>query len=100
MGVERLVLVAPWMDPLRTKDPAFFDGPIDRRLAARNEVHIVVSDNDSSEVAASVQQIRTALPASTVYLFPGYGHFCLANMGTETFPELRDIALHGRKIPA
>jgi predicted alpha/beta hydrolase family esterase len=93
--IKRLVLVAPWLDPEHRKDRAFFDFQIRPSLASDTDLHIVASDNDMTSIMTSVATIREKLPDAKYHLFPGYGHFCLSDMKTIKFPELRDIALHG-----
>lgn len=91
--VRRLVLVAPWLDPFGHKCPDFFKFNLDPVLSARTEMHLVYSDNDSEEINESVRRIQAVYPDIKQHFFPGYGHFCYANMNTAEFPELRAIVL-------
>ena len=92
--VARLVLVAPWMDPNRNHcDPGFFDFQIDSKLTDRTDLHLLYSDNDSDEVARSVELVLGALPKTHGHLLPGCGHFCHSDLGGPEFPMLRDILL-------
>ncbi len=91
--IGKLILVAPWIDPTRRKDPQFFDFTMDPGLTERADVHVLASDNDMDEITQSVTRICAELPRAQRHDFPGYGHFCFADMGTQHFPELRDIAL-------
>ncbi len=94
--IRRLVLVAPWLDPQGRKCPEFFRFELDPALSARTEMHLVFSDNDGADIAESVRRIQAVYPGIKKHLFPGYGHFCFANLRTAAFPELREIALNGR----
>ncbi len=93
--VRRLVLVAPWLDPFGRKCPDFFRFDLDPALSARAEMHLVFSDNDGADINESVRRILAAYPSVKQHLFPGYGHFCYANLRTAEFPELRGIVLRG-----
>lgn len=55
--------------------------------------HMLHADNDSADIIRSVAMIHTALPAIHTHDFPGYGHFCYGDLGTDVFPELRAVAL-------
>lgn len=98
VSIERVVLVAPWLDPAKRKDPSFFDFEIDRGLSARAAVELVASDDDEADINASVREISAALPRARLTVFRGYGHFCFSDMGTIEFPELRDLVLNGLTI--
>ncbi len=95
--VKRTVLVAPWLDPTKRKDPAFFDFTLDPDLTTRTELHLLHSDDDDESIHKSVAQIRESLPDLHYHEYSGYGHFCIGDMGTDAFPELRDIALYGKR---
>jgi hypothetical protein len=90
---KRVVLVAPWLDPSREKDPEFFQFTINSNLTSRTELHVVVSDNDTSDINSSVKAIQSALPGAHTHFFPNLGHFCFSDMATEKFLELREIVL-------
>lgn len=90
---RRVVLVAPWLDPNREKDPEFFQFTIDSSLTTRTELHVVVSDNDASDINLSVKTIQSQLPQARLHIFQKLGHFCFSDMNTEKFHELREIAL-------
>lgn len=91
--VKRLVLVAPWLDPFREKCPEFFEFELDRKISDRCEVHLFASDNDDGDINQSVDRIRATFPSIKYRIFPGYGHFCLSDMGSDRFPELAAVLL-------
>ena len=90
--INKLVLVAPWIDPNRNKKTTFFDFDIDSSLGERiDEIHLLISDKDSDGVNKTVQIIKKEIIKVNVHEFPGYGHFTFGNMKTEKFPELLNI---------
>lgn len=94
ISVKRIVLVAPWLDANHEKDPEFFNFQIDGDLASRTDLHMFYTDNDSESVTKSVAIIHQEIPNIQSREFKNYGHFCLSDMGTEEFPELRYIILN------
>ncbi len=87
--VGKVVLVAPWLDPKRTKTTDFFDFVIDPALASRTSgLTIFNSDNDGQDVQNSVSLLRAAIHKIQYREFHNYGHFCLNDMRTSEFPEL------------
>ena len=90
--VERVVLVAPWMDPGKSHCvPGFFEFTIDPELGSRCDLHVVYSNNDSEDVNCSVGKILKSIPNCTTHLMPGLGHFCTSDLGSGKFIELRKI---------
>lgn len=90
--VGKLVLVAPWLDPERAKTTDFFEFEVDPQLIERvNELHLLVSADDDSDIHQSVEIIIKALPALRLHKFTGLGHFTYGQMKTDKFPELLDI---------
>lgn len=89
--VDKVVLVAPWLDTKRQEATSFFDFDIDPAIVERaNEFIIFYSDNDGRRIQDSIALLREKLPNATFRLFHGYGHFTVEAMGTVEFPELRD----------
>ena len=91
--IKRTVLVAPWLDPNERKDPDFFDFTLDPELTKRTDLHIFASDNDAEDIAESVTIIKDICSDAHYRLFNGYGHFCLADLRSERFPELLETLL-------
>lgn len=92
--VDKLVLVAPWLDPARRKTDRFFDFIIDPGIQDRaGEVHIFVSQDDSAEILDSVEKISQQLPQARVHQFADKGHFTYEEMRTGRFPELLEVVL-------
>jgi predicted alpha/beta hydrolase family esterase len=89
--VGKVVLVAPWFDPNKTKgeDNDFFDFEIDRTLLDRTAgITIFNSTNDEEAVHTTVKQIQSAISGIKYTEFKDMGHFCLDDFGGEAFPEL------------
>lgn len=89
--VNRVVLVAPWIDPFREDTTDFFEFTMDPTLAERvGELWIFDSDNDSRGVHTSIEAIRSCIDGIKYREFHDYGHFCRKDLGTDAFPELLD----------
>ncbi|MCF7843844.1 alpha/beta hydrolase [Candidatus Gracilibacteria bacterium] len=92
--VGKVVLVAPWFDPVKEIQNNFFDFEIDRDILQRVEVmSIFVSSDDEKTVLDSVEIITKQLPQVEVKRFEGKGHFTFGDMKTEKFPELLEYIL-------
>lgn len=90
LKVDKVVLVAPWLDPDREFTKNFFDDfEIDPDFSARTKgVTIFASDDDQASVQKTVQIVREKVPAIQYKEFHAYGHFCYEDMKTQEFPEL------------
>ena len=86
--VGKVVLVAPSLG-VDWDDKGFFDFELDPNLVSRtSELVIFISDNDRPAIIETASKLRAVLNGATYREFAGYGHFTLAFMGTEKFPEL------------
>lgn len=90
LKVDKVVLVAPWLDPDQEATKNFFDDfEIDPNFPKRTKgVIIFNSGNDQDSVQKSVQIVREKVPDLTYQEFHNYGHFTLEDMKTQEFPEL------------
>ncbi len=90
--VNKVVLVAPWIDPERKYTKNFFDDfTFDPQLVNRTKgITIFNSDNDEDSVHHSVSIIRKHTHGISYKTFHGYGHFTFNDMHTTKFPELLD----------
>lgn len=95
LKVNKVVLVAPWLDPDREHTKNFFDDfEIDLNFPTRtNGVTIFSSDNDQKSVLKTVEIIRAKVKDIKYKEFPGYGHFCREDLHTDKFPELLEEVL-------
>ena len=90
--VNKVVLVAPWLNLDHEYDTDFFDFEIDPKLTDRiNQCIIFNSDDDGAAMHESVQYLKAKLPGVVVQDFHNYGHFTLGSMKTDAFPELLEI---------
>jgi predicted alpha/beta hydrolase family esterase len=89
VAVERLALVAPWLDPDRSDTTDFFDFTIDRKLPDRVEAfHIFHSADDMASITTSVAVLLEAFPNAAQHAYSDMGHFCIEDLGTVEFPDL------------
>ncbi len=92
ISIAKLILVAPWLDPEKEKDPQFFEFEIDKDLASRvQQIHLLYSVNDMGSVLKSVETIKSNISGLTVKEFKFHGHFTYGEMRTTRFPELLSI---------
>jgi predicted alpha/beta hydrolase family esterase len=92
--VDKLVLVAPWVNVNHEYDTTFFDFEVDSTIAERTkEMVIFASDDDAADVQTSVNYLRDKFPNATFRLFHEYGHFTQRSLPTNTFPELLEAIL-------
>lgn len=89
VNAEKVVLVAPWLDPDRVDTIDFFEFEIDGNLADRvGELHLFGSQDDMESVRKSVDILLEAVPGMIVHDYPQMGHFCFADLKTDEFPDL------------
>lgn len=88
--VDKVILVAPWLNPEREQGGDFFDDfEIDRDLVSRTKgITIFNSDDDIDSVHKTVALLHDRVPGIQERQFHSYGHFCLEDMKTTQFPEL------------
>ena len=92
--VNKMILVAPWLNPDHEYDIDLFDFDIDQDLMKRvHELTVFISDDDGQAMHDSVAILHNKLPAITIKTFREHGHFTLKSMGTDAFPELLEVAL-------
>ncbi len=94
--VDKVVLVAPWLDPDNEHTKNFFDDfEIDPKLVERTKgLTILNSDNDQGSVQKTVEILRKKVKRIDYKEFHNYGHFCYGDMKTHEFPELLQIILN------
>lgn len=95
VSANKLILVAPWLDPSRRKTKDFFDFEVDQSLQDRtDEIHVLHSSDDENEgIKETVSKILKILPKAQLHKFEGMGHFTFGEMGKTEFPELLEIVL-------
>jgi predicted alpha/beta hydrolase family esterase len=91
---NKVVLVAPWLDPRHKIDPKLFDFSIDPEIVSRtNELNIIYSTDDFSDVLQSVDILKSKLEDAKFIEFKDKGHFVLNSLHTEKFPELLETII-------
>lgn len=101
VNVEKLVLVAPWLNPDTARAPwldiervnqsfvEFFNFGIDDFLPSRvGEFHIFHSSDDQETIRATVEVLLKHFPDVIQHSYNDMGHFTLEDMGTVQFPDL------------
>ncbi|MDA1079192.1 MAG: alpha/beta hydrolase [bacterium] len=93
LQVGRVILVAPWLDPDRTKTVNFFDDfEIDSELVKRtNGITVWYSDNDEESVLKTAELIKKKTSGIQYKEFHNYGHFCIGDLKSNEFPELLEL---------
>jgi len=93
--VDKVILVAPSIDPDKKSETGFCDFDIDRGLINRvNKIVIITSDNDSEHINRSVDILKLEIPEVDVITLKGMGHFIPSDMKTDEFPELLEQVLN------
>lgn len=93
--VDKVILVAPWLDPHNRKRKDFFDFKTDSDLVSRTNKFLVFhSTNDHKEMQDSLEIIKNEINNVKIRIFENYGHFTLRSMKTEKFPELLEEILN------
>ncbi len=90
LKVDKVILVAPWLDPDQEYTKNFFDDfEIDPDFASRTKgVTVFVSSDDQDSVLKTVAILREKVKNVQYKEFSGYGHFTFEDMKTHEFPEL------------
>lgn len=92
LTVGKVVLVAPWINPLKyeVSDTAdFFDFEIDSEFPSRTAgTTVFISSNDEPSVVKTVEILKEQVKDITYREYTDKGHFCLEDLGGEEFPEL------------
>ncbi len=95
ININKLILVAPWLDPKREKTTDFFDFNIDLNIINRiKEIHLLVSTDDDKDILESVEILKNNISKIKLHQFSNLGHFCFSDMKTDRFPELLDLILN------
>lgn len=95
LNVDKVILVAPWMDPDQEYTEDFFkDFEIDPLLVSKTKgVTLFNSDNDEVSIQKSARILQDKVEGMHYKEFKNYGHFCFEDMGTVEFPELLEEAV-------
>ncbi|MFA7245207.1 MAG: alpha/beta hydrolase [Candidatus Magasanikbacteria bacterium] len=92
--VNKLVLVAPSVDPFEKTGLEFHKFAIDKDLSNRvRKMILIMSDKDSDGIMETANILKKTFPDIVYKEFPGYGHFIPQDMGKSEFPELLEEIL-------
>lgn len=90
--VDKLVLVAPWLDPEKEIGD-FADFKINLKDKAQ-KIIIFYSEDDSNQVLKSVELLKREVQNIEFHIFKDKGHFTFGEMHTIKFPELLEAILN------
>ena len=91
LSVDKVVLVAPWIDVEQEDPNNFFKFEIDPNLVKRTKGLVIFhSTDDVPEIQSAVARLKT-LPGIDYREFTGRGHFTHKYMPDDTFPELLEV---------
>ncbi len=95
LEVNKVALVAPWIDPYHDRAPAMFGGlRIDPTMAARTRgMQLFVSSDDGQEVLDTAAHLVATIEGIKTQGFDNRGHFIIGSMKTLQFPELLEFLL-------
>lgn len=92
LKVGKVVLVAPWTNPLNydVSDTAdFFDFELDPNFPSRTEgLTVFISSDDEPSVVKTVDILKDEVSGIKYREYASKGHFCLDDLGGVEFPEL------------
>lgn len=92
LNVGKVVLVAPWINPLEyeVSDTAdFFDFEIDPEFASRTQsTTVFISSDDEPSVVKTVDILKETVKDIEYREYTDKGHFCIEDLGGIEFPEL------------
>ena len=94
--VDKVVLVAPWLNPKKIEDTGiFFNFVLDKTLEERARITVLYSDDDEQSVLDTVTILRNAFTKANFKELHGYGHFY--DDRRMEFPELLHEIVEGIK---
>lgn len=74
---NKVILIAPWVDPEKELSTNFFEFEIDSELTQRTELHMFTSSDDFEGCLKSFDIIRNGLPSIHLHEFENKEHFCM-----------------------
>ncbi len=91
----KVALVAPFLHPSDNGIKTGLDNlKIDKNMVKRTKgLMVFYSLDDEKSVLTGVERLRTELKGAQFKQFTHHGHFCIENMKTDKFPELRNFLL-------
>jgi hypothetical protein len=87
--VGKVILVAPWIDPVKSLKTGMFNFNIDENLVSKTKgINIFSSTDDDEGIHRSIEILKNMIKNIKITEFKNYGHFCYEDMKTDEFPEL------------
>ncbi len=88
--LDKLVLVAPWLDPQKREAP-FLEFDLNKNALDKiKDVHLFVSDDDMDTIKTSTDRIMKEYPNIKLHRYSDKGHFCFSDIGV-TFDDLWEV---------
>ncbi len=95
--VNKVVLVAPWLDPEHVIDPTFFAFEIDPNIVSKTKgLTVMYSTDDYPDVLQSVETLKAKIPGAKFEEFTDKGHFVSKSLKSEKLPELLAEIISGK----
>jgi len=95
--VGKVVLVAPWINPLnyeKSDTSDFFNFEIDSTFPSRTKgTTVFISSDDEPSVMKTVEILKAEVKNVRYREYTDKGHFCIEDLGGEKFPELLEEIL-------
>ncbi|MBP9765773.1 MAG: alpha/beta hydrolase [Candidatus Pacebacteria bacterium] len=94
--VNKVALVAPWINVNYEEDINFFDFEIDKNLLEKVKyIKIFSSKDDTEDIINSIKKIKEEIIniESKIVEFENRGHFTFGDMKTREFPELLEYLI-------
>lgn len=92
--VNRVALVAPWLNLDREEDIDFFEFKLNKNLLSKvSKLRIFSSKTDMDIIKNSINFLKSNIPEIDILEFENMWHFCLEDMWTKEFPELLEYLL-------
>jgi predicted alpha/beta hydrolase family esterase len=90
VALDKLVLVAPWLDPQK-REASFLEFTLDKdALNNVKEAHLFFSEDDMETIKISTERIMREYPNIKRHHYADKGHFCFGDIG-ETFEDLWEV---------
>lgn len=87
--VDKVVLVAPWIDTEKRLTSGFFDFALNSKLKLQcKKMTIIYSDNDMKKIDLTIDFLKNTLKNVDFVEMKGMGHFHKKFMGKDEFPKL------------
>ncbi|MDR2412888.1 MAG: alpha/beta hydrolase [Rickettsiales bacterium] len=90
VSLDKLLLVAPWLDPQKLEAP-FLEFTLNKNALDRvKEVHLFFSADDMDSIKVSTERIMQEYPSIIQHNYTDMGHFCFSDT-SETFEDLWEV---------